>query len=125
MWSLGVWANTSREIAVTIGRIMMASTTDATNTEPFGSTLRLSIGNQPKWLISHAAAGARKGPSTLRPQSPKMIEGTAASRSTTKDTGPDARTCRYWVRQRATPTATGTAKIMASIEDSTVVHSSP
>ena len=54
-----------------------------------------------------------------------MIEGTAASRSTTKETGPEARLCRYWVRNRATPTATGTARTIATIELSTVVHSSP
>ena len=54
-----------------------------------------------------------------------MIDGTAASRSTTKETGPAARLCRYCVRQSATPTAIGTAIAMARIEDKTVVQSSP
>ena len=46
-----------------------------------------------------------------------MIDGTAASRSTTKETGPDTRLCRYCVRQRATPTATGTAMAIARTAD--------
>src|SRR5829696_4990231 len=112
-------------MAVTIGRIMMASTTEATKTEPLGSTLRLNRGIQPSLSASHSAAGARNGPSTMRPHRPKMIDGTAASRSTTKDTGPDARRCRYWVRHRATPTATGTAMTIASTEDRTVVQNKP
>ena len=54
-----------------------------------------------------------------------MIDGTAASRSTTKETGPDTRLCRYCVMQRATPTATGTAIAMARTADKTVVQNKP
>ena len=104
---------------------MMASTTEATKTEPLGSTLLLNSGIQPSLPISHSAPGARKGPKTVSPQRPKMIDGTAASRSTTKETGPASRLCRYCVRQRATPIATGTAMAMARIDDNTVVQKSP
>ena len=104
---------------------MMASTTEATKTDPLGSTFLSKNGIQPSLLISHAAAGARNGPNTVNPQRPKMIDGTAASRSTTKETGPDTRLCRYCVMQRATPTATGTAIAIARTADKTVVQNKP
>ena len=103
----------------------MASTAEATKTDPLGSTLLAKSGIQPSLLISHAAAGAKKGPNTVNPQRPKMIDGTAASMSTTKETGPATRLCRYCVMQRATPTATGTAMTIARIDDKTVVQNNP
>src|SRR5687767_10671964 len=112
-------------MAVTMGKIMIASTTAATNTDPLGSMFSLNSGIQPTLLATHSAAGARKGPRTISPHRPKMIDGTAASRSTTKETGPDARLWRYWVRQSATPTAIGTAMAIASTEDKTVVQNIP
>src|SRR4029453_16955978 len=125
MWSRGVWVKTSRDIAITIGKIMMARTTDATNTDPLGSTLLLNNGIQPIALINHWAAGDRNGPRTINPQRPKMIEGPAASKSTTNEIGAAARLCRYWVRHSATPTAIGTAIAIARIEERTGVQSSP
>ena len=74
MWSRGVCAKTSREIAETMGKIMMASTTEATNTDPLGSTFSLSSGIQPSLLVSHSAAGARNGPRTISPHRPKMMD---------------------------------------------------
>src|SRR5512133_1778228 len=108
-----------------MGKIMMARTTDATNTDPLGSTLLLNSGIQPIVLINHSAAGARNGPKTINPQRPKMIDGTAASRSMMNEIGAAARLCRYWVKQSATPTATGTAMAIARIDERTVVQNNP
>ena len=49
MWSRGVCSKTSREIAVMIGRIMMASTTLATNTVPVDFRPGAKSGNQPRF----------------------------------------------------------------------------
>ncbi len=57
------------------------------------------------------------------PHSPKMIDGTAASRSTTAPNGRASRFGAYWVRNTAMPTATGTASTSALTELSTVTMS--
>jgi len=51
---------------------------------------------------------------------PKMIDGTAASRSTIAPNGRDSRAGAYWVRNTAIPTATGTANTSAKVELSAV-----
>ena len=60
------------------------------------------------------------GASTKIPHNPKMIDGTAASRSTIAPNGRDSRAGAYWVRNTAIPTAIGTANTSADIELSTV-----
>ena len=65
------------------------------------------------------------GAITVMPQRPKMIDGTAASRSTTKASGFASRLGAYCVMHRATPIEIGTASSMAKAELSTVVQSRP
>ena len=60
MWSRGVCAKTSREIADTMGKIMMASTTAATNTDPLGSTFSLNSGIQPILLDQPLGCGSQE-----------------------------------------------------------------
>src|SRR6478736_3128494 len=52
-----------------------------------------------------------------------MIDGTAASRSTTADKGLARRLGAYWVRKRATPIAIGTAITIATVALISVTHS--
>ena len=123
--SRGVWANTSRVTAVMIGRIISASTNDAVNTVPGEVTWVLpNSGNQPRWACIQCATGCRAGPSTLIPHSPKITDGTAASRSMTNPIHREKRPPTYWVNSSAIPIATGTATSSAITEDNTVVHSS-
>ena len=79
---IGVCAKTSRLMAVTIGRIMIASTTPMENTVPGDVRPGENSGNQPKVLDSQLPNGWMAGARTWMPHRPKMIEGTAASRST-------------------------------------------
>ena len=70
--------------------------------------------------MRNSATGRRWGASTKIPHNPKMIDGTAASRSTIAPNGRASRAGAYWVRNTAIPTATGTANTSANDELSTV-----
>ena len=57
------------------------------------------------------------------PHRPKMIDGTAASRSTSAAAGRASRLGAYWVRNSATPIAIGTAMSIATVAMITVTQS--
>src|SRR5579875_283499 len=119
----GACRNTSRDTDEMIGRIITASTTPAVNTvpPPTNDTLPfLNRNNQPRSRLSNSSNGSSCGASTKIPHSPKMIEGTAASRSIIAPNGRDNCAGAYWVRNTAIPTATGTANTRANNELSNV-----
>ena len=123
IWIGGVCRNTSRDTEVTIGRIITESTMPAVKMvpPPASETLPcLNRNNQPRLRLRNAAIGSSLGASTKIPHNPKMIDGTAASRSTIAPNGRASRFGAYWVRNTAIPTATGTASTSALIELSTV-----
>ena len=70
----GVWSNTSRLMAVTIGRIMMASTIDARNTVPCETPVLPNSGIQPNAVSiqvrTDESGPAMTGPRTRMPQRP-------------------------------------------------------
>ena len=70
--------------------------------------------------MRNVAIGCSFGASTKMPHSPKMIDGTAASRSTITLNGRASRFGAYWVRNTAIPIETGTASASAKTELSTV-----
>src|ERR1700739_4823401 len=106
-----------------IGRIIAESTMPAVKMvpPPARETLPcLNKNSQPRLRLRNAANGSILGASTKIPHNPKMIDGTAASRSTIAANGRASRFCAYWVRNTAIPTATGTATSKAVTELSTV-----
>ncbi|CKR22313.1 Uncharacterised protein [Mycobacterium tuberculosis] len=93
IWISGVCRNTSRDIDVTIGRIITDSTMPAVKIvpPPANDTLPcLNRNNQPKLRLRNLAIGSSLGASTKIPHNPKMIDGTAASRSTIAPNGRDS-----------------------------------
>jgi hypothetical protein len=81
--SAGACRNTSRQIAVMIGRIMTASTSAAVRiVRPVPLAVPPKNGIQPRYSLSHTKTGCAAGASTPMPQRPKTTLGTAASRST-------------------------------------------
>ena len=85
MRSNGVCEKTSRATEVTIGIIMMASTTPATNGERVKTGVETSkSGIQLKYLCNSFAQYSALGIKIFKPQSPKRIDGKAAMRSTTE-----------------------------------------
>ena len=81
---MGVCRNTSRETAVMIGRIITAIVTPTTSiVRPVADTGPAKSGIQPRYWLSQVDRPSEAGASVFAPQSPKTIEGTAASRSTT------------------------------------------
>ena len=67
----GVWANTSRATAETIGRIITASTTPTTSiVRPVTEAGPANSGIQPRWFSSHSISPTAAGPRTKIPQSP-------------------------------------------------------
>ena len=94
MWARGVCRNTSRLTEVMIGRIITASTTPAVKMvpPPASDTLPcLNRKNQPRVPLRNFATGSSQGASTKMPHRPKMIDGTAASRSMSVLKGRDNR----------------------------------
>src|SRR5215469_2101310 len=69
MFCGGVRSNTSRLMAVMIGRIMMASTTPPSKIVPTSTFLSLKSGNPPRWY-SVRCTDRRCGASTMMPQMP-------------------------------------------------------
>src|ERR1700739_1684513 len=106
-----------------IGRIIAESTMPAVKMvpPPARETLPcLNKNSHPRLRFRNAANGWIFGASTKIPHSPKMIDGTAASRSTIAANGRASRFGAYWVRNTAIPTAIGTASSSALTELSTV-----
>ena len=88
LWVVGVCANTSRDSAVMIGRIMIASTKPARKmVVKLPTVVSLNSGNHPAFSRKKFWMLSVRGPKTRRPHRPKMIEGTAASRSTVDAAG--------------------------------------
>ena len=70
-WAIGVCAKISRLIAVTTGRIMIASTTDAVNTTPTLSPGGFSnTGSQPSAAARPSITGRRIGAKNRMPHRP-------------------------------------------------------
>src|SRR5450755_1689589 len=74
-------------------------------------------------LATHFSAGSSLGMRTNTPHRPYTTEGTAASRSTSIDNGPRARSGHSSVRNRAVATAIGTPMISAIAEVTIVPNS--
>ena len=71
IWVRGVRANTSRVIALMIGRIMIPSTNPTTSiVRPVAEAGPSKSGMNPRWSASHAWRSTDAGPSTAMPQSP-------------------------------------------------------
>ena len=82
MRSSGVCENTSLATEVTIGIIMIARTTPATNGDRVKTGADTSnSGTQPKYLCNSFAQYSAEGIKTFNPQRPKSIEGKAAIKS--------------------------------------------
>ena len=85
IWGRGVCLNTSRDTEVMIGRIITASTTPAVKIvpPPASDTLpEANRKNQPRFSLKNTVMGFKPGARTNIPHKPKMIDGTAANRST-------------------------------------------
>ncbi len=90
IWARGVCENTSRAIALMIGRIITARTRPTTNiVRPVAVAGPAKNGIQPRCSASHFCSGTEAGPSTATPHRPYTSDGTAASRSTTSPSGWD------------------------------------
>jgi hypothetical protein len=87
---------------------------------PVSRNSALNKSNHPRLRLRNTATGSSLGASTKIPHGPKMIDGTAASRSTIAANGRDSLAGAYWVRNTAIPTAIGTASTRAHIELNTV-----
>lgn len=70
MCVVGVWANTSREMAVTIGRIMMARTKPMKKIVPPVMPVGSKIGSQLSLDESQSSIGRTMGRKTMRPHKP-------------------------------------------------------
>src|SRR3984957_10289615 len=115
VWLVGVCRNAPRDTEVMIGRTITASTTPAVKMLPppaNDTSPALNRKDHPSSRLSKDSVGSSCGASTKIPQSPKTIDGTAASRSTIAPKGRDSLGGAYWVRN--------TAKAIAHIELSSV-----
>src|SRR6202012_5337332 len=102
-----------------MGRTITASTTPAVKMLPppaSDTSPALNRKNHPSSRLSKHSIGSSCGASTKIPQSPKTIDGTAASRSTIAPKERDSLGGAYWVKNTAMPIAIGTAKAIAHSE---------
>ena len=116
LWVSGVWANTSRLIAVTIGRIMIAEDDageeDRARADPVSRRRAGSSRGCPEPVLH----GASTGPRTA--QAPEAVDDRRDGGQQVDEVRRRRASRRgaYWVRNSATPTATGTAITMATNE---------
>src|SRR5204863_3462073 len=118
-WPRGVVSNTSRLIDVTIGVIISARINPAVNIDrPFTGPPNSgpTSGSAPSLSLTLWYGPTMAGASTRMPHNPNTTEGTAASRSTTYDTGLRSRLGATSVRNSAMPRLTGTASASAIAE---------
>src|SRR5690606_41562308 len=91
MWDRGTCRNTSREIDEMIGRIMIASTTEAVKSEFLPGLSPPNRGNQPNAALRNRLTTSIYLGRKISPHSPQTKLGTAASRSTTYPSPDDRR----------------------------------
>ena len=109
-----------------MGTIMRATTSPAMKNDAlYGGFEAWKIGMKPRWRTIHEVVPTISGCSSWRAQSPKMMLGIAAPRSTMATRAARVLMGAYSVRNSAVPMATGTPKMTPMTAMTTVPYIYP